>query len=81
MNQWCHLVGIFNGNDDVQLHIERTESDGTTTTSGISATDSAGFGAHLGVGFPHKGYPANAYFDQFKFYYRMLNKLGKFDSL
>ena len=58
-----------------------TESGGTTTTSGGSATDSAGFGAHLGVGFPHKGYPANAYFDQFKFYYRMLNKVGKFESL
>ena len=80
VNQWCHLVGIFNGNDDVQLYINGTESGGTSTTSGSSATDSAGFEAHLGVGFPHKGYPSNAYFDQFKFYYKMLNKVGKFHS-
>ena len=81
VNQWCLLVGIFNGNDDVQLYINGIESGGTSTTSGSSATDSAGFEAHLGVGFPHKGYPANAYFDQLKVYYKILNKIGKFEIL
>ena len=44
-------MGIFNGNDDVQLYIDGTDSGGTTTTSNASATDSAGFGAHIGVAF------------------------------
>ena len=80
VDQWHHLVGVFDGNG-VQLYVDGTDSGGAPASSGGSATDSAGFGAHLGVGFPHKGYPTNAYLDQFKVYYKLLNTVGKLQSL
>ena len=77
VNQWYHLVGVFDGSNGVQLFIDGNDSAGTKTTLSTTATDDAGFTAHLGVRFPEKGHHTNGYVDQFKFFYRMLTAVGK----
>ena len=80
VNQWYHLVGVFDGNNNVQLYIDGTDSDGTKTSPATTATDAAGFGAHVGVRFPEKERHTNGYVDQFKLFYRRLNAAGKWFS-
>ena len=78
LNQWYHLVGVFDGSNGVLLFIDGSDSDGTKTSLSTTATDDAGFEAHIGVRFPEKERHTNGYVDQFKFFYRMLTAVGKY---
>ena len=76
LNIWYHLVGIFNGNDDVELFIDGVENGRSTSTGSISASDSQGYGAHVGVQYYSKNSHTDGYVDAFKFYYRVLADIG-----
>ena len=61
----------------IMFYIDGTDSASTLTSGSTTATDAAGFGAHVGVRFPEKERHTYAYVDQFKLFYRILNAAGK----
>ena len=78
VSTWYHLTAVYDGNSDLNLYIDSTKQNGTRRTLERTAptTDHDAYirVAHTGSFDLHK---MNGYVDEFKYFYRMLNSVGK----
>ena len=79
VDKWFSLVGTFHGDEGLELYINGVRESVTRSTSGpqISHTN---WSARIGIkddGLDSTSPLHNAVVDEFKYYYRVLNSVGK----
>ena len=79
VGSWFYLVGSFHENEGLHLYINGLleAMNDLPSSSDITETD---WNAHIGVKDQggYGGFPVNAIVDDFKYYYTILNSVGKF---
>ena len=78
VDSWFYLVGTFHENEGQKFYINGLQET-VTKSFGSSDISEVDWHAHIGVQDHgvYNGFPVNGIVDEFKYYYKVLNSVGK----